>query len=161
MAALAGDKLAKLFGGLVGLLKEPRASPRGFAAFLGLLQWFFQLQRGFFSILAECHEFARREPQDLVQPLGLRVQEELEVSLCLLPLLPASLTRPYSTELLATDASTDFGFGVCHRPISTDEAEELGRLSTRRGDYVRVDDEGKVLDPKPRRGRAFYSSLKV
>ena len=157
----AADKLTKLFSGLVGLLRDPRASPRAFAALLGLLQWFFQLQRGCFSILADSYEFARREPQDLVQPLGLSVQEELEVSLCLLPLLPASLTRPYSTDLLATDASTDFGFGVCHRRISTDEAQQLGRLSTRRGEYVRLDDEGTVPNPKPRRGTPFYSSLKV
>ena len=112
-------------------------------------------------MLAAGYEFVRRPDEDLRQPLPRDVIEELEVALVLLPLLPASLRRQYGRDLLASDASTSFGFGVCHRRCTLTEAEELGRLSFRRGEYVRFDNEGAVDQPKARLGTVHCSKLKV
>ena len=45
--------------GLCDLLQQPQCSPNGLSRFLGLPQWFFQLQRRMFSILNRSYAFAR------------------------------------------------------------------------------------------------------
>ena len=46
------------------------------------------------------------------------------------------LDTPWARELAATDASTDFGFGVARRRCSRRLVREVGRLAERRGDYI-------------------------
>lgn len=128
------SKLARLTCGLLDVITNPVASPRGLHSLLGLLQWFSLLQRGLFSVYDAVYEFVRREPSGIPVPLPQEVVVELSTALFLLPLLPASMDRPFLPKLIACDACPDFGFGVsalcCHRDV----AASIGRLAERRGD---------------------------
>jgi hypothetical protein len=153
-----GSKLARLVGGLLALLVRPVVDPGTFASMLGLLQWFFQLQRPCFAILNEAYAFASLEPQGFARHLPAKVLAEMEMALCLLPLLPADLSREWNSIVIATDASTSFGFGVSARQCTQLEAATLGRLAERRGDYVRFDEPDPV-GLKPRHGTPFRWAL--
>ena len=67
--------------------------------------------------------------------------------MALLPLLGAELDRPYAPIIPASDASPAYGFGTSVCSCSQEDAAELGRVSERRGDFVRLragpDDELK------------------
>ena len=76
----------------------------------------------------------------------------------MLPLLPADLSREWNSVVIATDASTSFGFGVAARRCTKLEAAALGRLGERRGDYVRFDEPDPV-GLKPRSGTPFRWAL--
>ena len=58
--------------------------------------------------------------------------------LALAPLFPAALDRQYLSELLACDAAPEFGFGVSALFCGKRTVQQVGRLSERRGDYVRL-----------------------
>ena len=90
LVAPDAHKLSRLVGGLLAVIlnPEPVMSPRTFSALLGLLQWFMQLQRPCFAILAAVYDFAALEPQDRPRRVPFETVMELEVALCLLPLLP-------------------------------------------------------------------------
>ncbi len=83
---------------------------------------------------------------------------ELAVPVCLLPLLPVDLSRPWNTRVVASDASTSFGFGVAACDCSEDDVQAVGRLAERRGDYMRFDFE-EPLGAKKRLGRPFIWRL--
>jgi len=81
------------------------------------------------------------------------VLSELHLFEVLTPLLYASLDREWLPLLTATDASPAYGFGVAVCPITNDRAADVGRLSERRGDYVRLERSGGLLAPElPRIG---------
>ena len=77
----------------------------------------------------------------------------------LMPLLPADLERQWLPEIVATDAAPQFGFGVCAYSCTPDEAAQVGRLSDRRGDYVRLFPEDGDEPEVPRQGRALRLSM--
>ena len=56
----------------------------------------------------------------------------------LLPLLPTAMDRGCGNEILATDASPEFGFGVSRANCSRECARHLCGLAEKRGDYVRL-----------------------
>ncbi|CAE7835845.1 unnamed protein product [Symbiodinium sp. CCMP2592] len=96
------------------------------------------------SIFSEVYTFVREQPESQRRRVPASVLDELFVSLALAPLLPASLSREFLPEVLACDAAPEFGFGVilqCGKHV----AEKVGRLSERRGDYVRL--ERSAEDP--------------
>ncbi|CAE7241849.1 unnamed protein product [Symbiodinium sp. CCMP2592] len=132
------SKLCRLVLGLCDLVQQPRCSPNGLSRFLGLLQWFFQLQRGMFSILDRSYAFARLDAPNEKRTLPPGVQDELLTSLGLLPLLANSLDRPFLPQLLACDACPEYGFGVRGLQCGARRVEQIGRLAERRGDYIRL-----------------------
>ena len=67
-----------------------------------------------------------------------------------MPVLAADLSREWSTQVLATDASPSYGFGtsVCDLPRSM--VAELGRKADTRGDFVRLQRPGGSDDEDER-----------
>ncbi|OLP95208.1 hypothetical protein AK812_SmicGene22693 [Symbiodinium microadriaticum] len=102
-------------------------------------------ERGMFSIFSQVYDFVREQPESEKQRVPASVLDELFVSLALAPLLPASLDREFLPEVLACDAAPEFGFGVTLAQCGKHLAEKVGRLSERRGDYVRL--EHSAEDP--------------
>ena len=87
--------------------------------------------------------------------------DELLLFLTLLPLAGASLDRPWSTTVVATDAAPQYGFGVSVAHVSSSLVADIGRKSEKRGDYVRLDrTSGHLLEPeKPRLGTPMQLPL--
>ena len=121
---------------------------------LGVIQWNDLLSRPLFSILHCTYAFARRSRQNVVQQLPASVVKELLLVVALAPTWEADLIRPWLGELQATDASTSFGFGVSTCKCSPHFARKLGRLSEKRGDYVRLADVEEATK-KDRIGKPF------
>ena len=134
----AGPKLFNWIVAGLDVLLLGSATPKGFHAWLGLGQWFFPLQRSFFSILDASYAFVRKEPPDKIIDLPSASLTETICSILLAPLLSVSLDRPYLGELIATDAAPEFGFGVVAKKCTADLAARLGALSERRGDHIRL-----------------------
>ena len=132
-------RLSSVLAALCELIQRRSASPLGLAAVLGQIQWFDQLARPLFSILDETYTFARRSRPKTMQALPIQCVQELKLVAALALCWEADLTRPWLEELTATDASVDFGFGVCACPCTADEARRVGRLAEKRGDYIRLD----------------------
>ena len=103
-----------------------------------------------FSILDTLYAFQRRTPEHITQRLEASHLREALISLLLAPLWEADLTRPWLAKLLATDASTSFGFGASALPCSPATARDVGRLTEKRGDYVRFDRAGDDEDEAER-----------
>ena len=75
----------------------------------------------------------------------------------LLPFVDADLTRPWSSIIVASDASPSFGFGVSVAPASPDDLRAFSRFAARRGAFARLERDGSYPDEeaeKPRKGRA-------
>ena len=89
-----------------------RISPLQLGALLGLAQWHAQLNRPTYSIFYHVYDFVRGEPGDVPVKLPENVWQEIVLFSCVLPCLEADLARPWLPELLASDASAAFGFGV-------------------------------------------------
>ena len=96
---------------------------------LGVIQWFFLLQRLMFSVLDCSYAIVRREPVHLIQEGPPSVLSEMAAALTLLPLLLASLDREDCNELMAKDASPEFGFGVSWAPCTSECARKVGSLA--------------------------------
>ena len=134
----AKDKLVQLLLAVCDLLERKAGSPQAVNSALGVLQWFYLLQRGMFSILDRVYNFVQQEPANDPRPLPCNLQDELLTAIALAPLLPAALDRAYLPELLACDAAPEYGFGVSKLECGQKQVEQVGRLSERRGDYVRL-----------------------
>ena len=63
------------------------------------------------------------------------------------------MSREWSETLLATDASSVFGFGVSAAHVTTDTAQAVGRLADSTGAYVRLDRTFAHPDDEPERPR--------
>ena len=68
-------------------------------------------------------------------------------------MLEADLSREWSKTLLATDASSVFGFGVSAAHVTTETARTMGRLADSTGAYVRLDRTHAHPDDEPERPR--------
>ena len=125
-------------------------SPLQLASLLGVAQWHAQLNRPTYSIFDHVYEFARRIPGNVPVQLPAVVMQELLQFLFLLPLLEADLARPWLPQILASDASPVYGFGVSAHRCSSDFARSIGRLAAQPGSYAEldVDSPGKVKRPK-------------
>ena len=147
-------KLGQCICRTLDLLACGTASPQVFSSILGVWQWFSLLSRPMFSIFDAVYKFARRLPFTKTTKIPEPAQNELLFTVLLAPLLTAGLARPALDLLIATDASPDFGFGVCVAHCETEEAAEVCRFAERRGDYVRLTvDSSNVAAEVPRLGR--------
>ena len=160
MVQPACGKQARLVLATCDLLVSEVASPAALNALLGLQQWFCLLQRGMFSIFSQVYDFVREQPESEKQRVPASVLDELFVSLALAPLLPASLDREFLPEVLACDAAPEFGFGVTLAQCGKHLAEKVGRLSERRGDYVRLEHSAEDPPEVERLGTLYRLPLK-
>lgn len=138
VAEPAAARLTAAICKTLDVLHERRASPRALHSLLGVWQWFFLLQRSFFSIFDAVYSFVQGEQPDRVVPVPPAVLNELLVTVALAPLLTASLDRQPVPKLVAADAAPEFGFGVSVCQYTGPEATEVCRLAERRGDFVRL-----------------------
>ena len=108
------------------------------------------MPRSFFSVFDEVYVFARLEPGKVIVEVPEAVITELIVFVLLSPLLVANLTRKFDPLLVATDASSSFGFGASACRLTADECEEFRSFSDKRGDYVRLERGGCDDDEQER-----------
>ena len=146
------DKLAYALAGVAEVLAVGAVTPHSLQSLLGVVQWFDQINRPLFAVLDTVYEFQRRLPTHEVQQLDACHLRELLVVMLLAPLWEADLTRPWLSELLASDASTSFGFGASALRCSSEVTRSVGRLSEKRGDYIRFARDGGP-DDEPERDR--------
>jgi len=114
-------------------------SPLQLAALLGVMQWECQLNRPTYSIFYHVYEFTKSLPDDVPKRLPSQAFQELLMFICLAPCLEADLARPWLNEVVASDASPVFGFGVSSYKCSAGFARSVGRLSVQPGAYAEVD----------------------
>ena len=82
------------------------------------------------------------------------VLDELLIFAALAPLLTAALNRQWCSMVAAVDAAREFGLGVSVVDLPPETVAQLGALSERRGDYIRLSCDGSAAKPeKPRVGR--------
>ena len=74
--------------------------------------------------------------------------DEVLTSAALTPWWSIPLDRPFSTTILATDASTSFGFGASAAEISENEVKSLCRLCSQTGDAVTLQPTENTCAPK-------------
>jgi len=86
-------------------------------------------------------------------PLRHRILQELLLFIFLAPCLEADLARPWLGEVLATDASSEFGFGLSAMRCSPHMARSIGRLAAQPGTYVVLDNDDGSEVPLPKAGK--------
>jgi len=123
-------KLGMLLVALCGIVSDEklrRMSPLAFASLNGVIQWFNLLNRPLYSCLLSVYAFAKQAPGHQPTEIPGAVLKELLLVVVLSPLWEADLSRPWATELLASDASTSFGYGVSSVRISPQRMRRIAR----------------------------------
>jgi hypothetical protein len=105
------------------LLAKPKVSGLDLAALVGRFTWCMLVRRPALQCFHQVYRFiqVRKAQRGQVWPTVVR---ELLLACALLPLLSASLTLPFSSRLLATDAS-DLGGAVVSRTAAASESSVL------------------------------------
>ena len=148
--------------GAWGLDVCAQATPAAVASLLGVAQWFSLLRRPCFGIFRDVYKFTGAEPLDVYVKVPGAVSNELCLFAALAPLVVADLARDYAPHIVASDAAPEYGFGVSVASADMSVLRELGRLSERRGDFVRL---GRDKDPssepeRPRSGHAHQLAIR-
>jgi hypothetical protein len=115
-----------------------RLTPKQLSALLGLAQWFALLNRPLLSLFSAAYIFARLQPDGFAVEVPAEVKQELLMFSVLSVYCEADLTRPWCGDLVASDASQVFGFGVCVATVGEKRAQEVGRHAERAGAFVRL-----------------------
>ena len=74
--------------------------------------------RPLLSCLSRVYNFGLKQEQDMARAVPEAVLDELCLGLAMMPSAVADLTRPWAPFIMASDASPDFGFGICRAPCS-------------------------------------------
>jgi len=143
---------------LIELARAPRAAPLGMAAFLGKVQWYDLLCRSKLACYQQVYTFARRQPGGTVDDVPPGVVEELLASVALSAWWTVPLHRPFEPVVLATDASTGYGFGGSVASLPLGEVRQLSRLCSRVGDRVVLDPSDGASPAPPALGRRHHLS---
>ena len=102
-----------LLEAVLDLARGSICSPRALASLLGSLQWLNLLNRPLFSCPHVTYALARAQPEDELITVWPHVFSEIMHNLCLCPMWIVDLCAPWSSTLVATDASSSYGFGMC------------------------------------------------
>ena len=113
---------------LLELLSNPSCSPLAMASYLGGVQWYDLLCRPKLACYNTVYGFLRLQPQRSARPVPAEILEELLLSVALTPWWAVDLRREFAPLMLATDASTSFGFGAAVADASTAELRKISRL---------------------------------
>jgi len=132
----------------------PSLSPQQMMTGLGIPHWFAQLKRGTYSAFHLVYQHTLKPDIHSTTPLTPGAWAELLLFLVLTPLVEVDLAASWHPHVLATDASSVFGFGVMRAPATQTEAAELGRLAATPDQFVRVTEHpGSKWEEKPRLGK--------
>ena len=139
---------------LVSGAQAGEIAPFDLLAILGVYNWFARLNRPLFGAVTHCYSFARQDCPRTPQPLPMTVKRELLAAIALLSLAEVDFTADWHPELIATDASAAFGFGVAVAPLSPQCAESLGRHALTKRLVVDLAREAgeEAIPRKPRKG---------
>ena len=124
---------------------------------MGSLQWFDLLNRGKLAVYDSIYAFELSEQPDMPRPLPQTARSELFASVALATFWSADLSREFLPFISATDASTEFGFGVAVANTGLDVVRRVATFAEKRGDYVVLGDsvlDKPVLRTKARLGTA-------
>ena len=135
-------------------------APLQLSVVLGHVQWLNLLARPLFSILDHVYVFCRVEPTGQQQAIPAELKQEIAMVVALCQQWSFFLDKPWAKELLATDASQEFGFGLARRRCSEAQSRELGRLSEKRGNYVALSPQMDAPTKRRRLGRPHHLYLK-
>ncbi len=105
-------RMWSLLRGVQALLRARRALPGAVRAFMGALQWYDLLERAKLAVYDEVYGFAAAEPQKERCCVPLSVLGELLCGVVLRPFWGFDMRRSHQPLVVASDASTSFGFGV-------------------------------------------------
>ena len=146
------ERIWTTFAELLSLMGRPLASPRGMAAFLGRVQWYDLLARAKLACYSKVYEFTRLRPELEPREVSAPVLEELVLSAALIPYWYVDLQRSFTSTVLATDASTSFGYGGCAAEMRIEEVRAMSRLCSQVGEGVTLSDSAPTALPLPRDG---------
>ena len=156
------SKQLKVMNETVNVLRGEMASPLKVRELMGSLQWFDLLARSKLAVYSDVYSFMELADQNVEQIVPSAVKGELHASLALAPFWSADLGRKFAPFISATDASSDFGFGVSVASASPSLARKVAALAEKRGDYVTLaSTTPESLDklPKARLGNPFSLGL--
>jgi hypothetical protein len=145
------QKFADLIKALVDLLDRPRCTPREFSSLMGVLQWHNLLSRPTFSALGAAYGFVMLD-DDVERDLPVRVLEDVITNVLLCPAWVAELDRPWSSTVMASDASTSYGFGVCTAQLDRDVVRALACEARDTHHIYRLRRGAGDEPPRPRQG---------
>ena len=146
-------KLHLLMAGICHLLRS-QASLTGdeLAAILGTCSWFAALCRAVFSCFHSVYDFSRdRVPERTSLPSSARAELSLFLAVC--TLLEADTWREWQDCIVATDASSVFGFGVSVANCSPQITRNIANSCTMSSTYIRLSRTTPHPDEEPERPR--------
>lgn len=156
-AAPGRARLAALLQAVRCLVKAPLLSPAGLAKLIGHCTWLALLNRPSFAVFHHVYDVTRtvgHGADNIGVPMSPDVLAELLAFVCISPLLEIEFSLPWSSFLLATDASSEFGFGVSVATVSPAAAAALARAAGGPGRYVHIPgDAAAPAGPDPARPR--------
>ena len=115
-------ELIKLYTALfavAGYAIEGSGTKPGLCSLVGVLQWFAQIPRWHYSVFDCVYDFVKDTHDKTRHSLSSALQSELVMFMWLAPLLSADLERGFLDLLVASDASTSFGYGVSYTKIGS------------------------------------------
>ncbi len=125
---LSMDRHSRIVRATAVLLSQSVVSARELARVLGAWTWELLLRRPALAALKHCYRFVERFIDKPPRRLWPSVARELSVLSALSPLLTVDLRAPWSTHLVATDASS-YAAGVVATPLREDILHTLWPLS--------------------------------
>jgi hypothetical protein len=133
------------------LLGQPGCTPRQCSTFLGILQWHNLLARPTFSSLGASYGFAMLD-DDVRRDLPRGVLDDSVLNVLLCPAWVAELDRPWSSTVIASDASPAYGFGVCSAELDKGVVRTLASDGGDKGSIFRLLRGDGDEPPRPRIG---------
>jgi hypothetical protein len=162
------NKLRDVLGAMIDLLRDPTASPMEISSFLGSLHWHDLLARGLLSCFSVVYALVRSQPEHDMMTVWPTALAELCLNVALFPMWLVSWTRPWSGDVVATDASPSFGFGVVlghtHPSVARTAAHVAGNGNhciRLRGSETTRKNRGGTSHELPLRAEDFKTLLSV
>ena len=111
-----------------------------------------QLCRPLYACFSNVYDHTQAKPDSEPHPLSPASRAELTLAVLLAPLAEMDTASEWSPDVLATDASKTFGFGVCAATTSQDTARRLGHLAKHHSFFATLQDLPSEATVKPRTG---------
>jgi len=150
-----------LFIGMVHMLvTASQVIPRHLSAAVGLPSWYAQLVRPLYAVFGAIYDTTRLDDQETPVQLSAAQKGELLAAAVLSTVCELDTTDPWASQVLATDASPSFGFGLKAAPTTDSEARALGRRSWDRSVFVRPSGDDLLgVEELPRQGTCHRLSF--
>ena len=121
------------------------ASPGALRALLGSMQWLDLLERGKRSIYRDVYCFCRKTPEWTQTYVPNAVISEFLCGAILGPFWSFDMQKLFHPEVLATDASCEYGYGACVASLGGPGVRALSKLDAKVGDHA-ILESGRAPD---------------